>query len=419
MLLMRVYDLALASYFGLMRLISPFHAKAAKMVRGRKNLIDHLRERRDPLRRYIWIHASSLGEFEQGRPIIEGLKKEHPDLGICLTFFSPSGYEIRHSYPLADIVTYLPFDTSSQVTEFVKLLSPTMAIFVKYDFWLHTLDALSDQRIPTLLISALFRSSQIFFKPYGSLFRQRLGSFEHIFVQDSQSAELLRSIGITEVSVVGDTRMDRVRSVKEKGAVLPIMECIRRQADQQGLYIVVVGSSWEQDERVYLRALESREDIFLVIAPHTLDADRLTRLEKGSSRTLRRYTTLDARSSLDLTTETLVVDTIGLLSTLYRYADIAYVGGGFGAGIHNTAEAAVYGVPVLFGPCHHKFREAQDLLSLGGAFEVRDRDDLEAVVGGLLSDPHRLAKSGRASAEYIRQMSGATEQILVYISGKI
>ena len=408
---MVLYDFALGLYFGFLRVVAPLHTKARKMVRGRADTLPTLRKLRQPDKDYIWIHASSLGEFEQGRPLIELLKEKHPSLHICLTFFSPSGYEVRKDYPLADIVTYLPFDTSSDLPRFLDLLRPKIAIFVKYEFWLHTLDALHRREIPTYLISAIFRPTQIFFKKYGNTFRQRLSYYDHIFVQNAESANLLAGIGITSVSVGGDTRMDRVLHIARSSHNIPFFERIKERAKRESVRIVVVGSSWEEDESIYLPLFESIPQLFTIIVPHEITERHISSIRSLSSREVLLYTEYEDKDLTNLTSTTLVVDTVGMLSSLYAYADFAYIGGGFGKGIHNTAEAAVYGIPVIFGPKYEKFREAKALIEVGGGYTVKDSSGLESILVQWLSEDEALQRAGKAAGDYISSESGATEKI--------
>lgn len=410
-----LYNLGTGAYFLGIRLAAPFNPKARLMTEGRKETIERLREKRKPSDRYLWMHASSLGEFEQGRPVIEAVKKAHPGYKICLTFFSPSGYEVRKDYPLADIVVYLPFDGSKDLEAFVRLLSPEIVLFVKYEFWLGTLSLLRRMGIPTYLISAKFRPGQPFFKPWGVIFREALGAFKEIFVQEQGSADLLASIGVTNVTVAGDTRADRVIEIARNPARVPIVEKFASEAREKGLPVLVVGSSWDKDEERYLPFLKKhRDEMRVIIAPHEISGERLRNLE-GTVPPLKSR--LFSQGEAPVGTEVLVIDRIGLLSSIYAYADFAYIGGGFGAGIHNILEPAVYGLPVVFGPGHGKFAEAGALIKKGGAFSYETEEDLATILEKLLTDGDFRQRAGQASADFLRENSGATRLILSRIFG--
>ena len=405
-----LYRLGAGAYFTGVRIAAPFHRKARLMTEGRQGILPAVRQARQKGERYIWMHVSSLGEFEQGRPLIEAIKAAHPEYKICLTFFSPSGYEIRKDYPLADLVTYLPFDTSRDLRQFVDLLSPELVIFVKYEFWLNALFLLREKGIPTYLISAKFRPGQPFFKPWGGLFRSALRTFAHIFVQDSDSLLLLQKIGIDRVTVAGDTRADRVLRISETPRDLPIVRAFRHEAEASGRLVLVAGSSWERDEAHYLPLLKKHTDqVRAIIAPHEVGEERITSLLRSLSplRT-HRY----SRGMPPVGTEVLVVDTIGLLSSVYAHGDLAYIGGGFGAGIHNILEPAAYGLPVLFGPRYGKFAEARALVAQGGAFSYETDEELARLLQKLARDDAFRSEASRITLDYLRQSAGATSVIL-------
>ena len=414
-----LYDLAVSAYTTAVRCASPFHPKAKKMIQGRSCALKHLQDNRDANRKYIWIHAASLGEFEQGRPLMEYLKTTFPDIGICLTFFSPSGYEAQKKYPCADIVTYLPFDNSNDLSEFISTLSPIISIFIKYEFWLHTLDLLHQRNIPIFLISAIFRPNHFFFRPWGSIFRKRLKYYTQIFVQDSLSQTLLQQIGITTATVTGDTRMDRVNAIMQAGKNIPLIHDICEKIHSQKNKVIVFGSSWEADEKVYLPITEQYPNLFVIIAPHEITPAHITFIQTKSKRKVHLLSQLSQTTALTPAQDLLVIDSIGLLSALYRYADLAYIGGGFQSGIHNTAEAAVYGIPVIFGPKHKKFREAKDLIACGGGFSVSDSEEFQNILQELLSNEEQLQSSGLAAGCYIQSQLGATKKIAQYISSYI
>lgn len=409
---MNIYDMTLKAYFGVIRLIASRHRKAGLMTSGRKGLLDKLRAQRKPGDRYIWIHASSLGEFEQGRPLIEKLKEKHPEYKICLTFFSPSGYEVRKDYPLADIVTYIPYDTSSDLRPFIDILSPEKAIFIKYEIWLNTLFYLKEKGIPTYLISAIFRPTQIFFKSYGRIFRDALCCYSWIFVQNEDSFKLLKSIGVDGLSIAGDTRTDRVWDIKNNAKDDAFVEAFVGEAHAQGQKVMMVGSSWEEDERVYLPALIHDDRWRVIIVPHEITEKHIKSIRDTvpNSINIALHTESPTVEALK-ETRVLIVDRMGLLSSLYKYTDMAYIGGGFGRGIHNTLEAAVYDCPILFGPNHHKFMEAKALLACGAAFSVNSTEDVIAYLN-LLFDENARQSIGAKAGAYIRSNLGSTDIII-------
>ena len=371
-----MYSLIIHLYAFFIELISPFHKKARLMRLGQWKTNGILREKIDRNAKYIWFHASSLGEFEQGRPLIEKIKAEHPEYKILLTFFSPSGYEVRKNYGGADVVCYLPFDTPYRVKKFLDLSKPVMAIFIKYEFWDNYLSELKRRNIPVYIVSAIFRKEQLFFKWYGGMYRKVLSYFTHIFVQDDASRELLSKYGVTNVSVFGDTRFDRVQDVYKNTKQVPMVDLFVNNNRSDNQLTMVAGSSWQQDEEVYLNYFNEHPELKLIIAPHEIHKDHLMHIEsmlKRPSIRLSEATEKDIKGK-----SCLIVDSFGLLSSIYRYGDLAYIGGGFGAGIHNVLEAAVYGIPVIFGPKYQKFKEARDLLQVGGAFSITDEKTFES-----------------------------------------
>lgn len=360
---------------------------------------------------WVWIHASSLGEFEQGRPLIEMIKARRPDIRICLSFFSPSGYEVRKDYDLADAVVYLPFDTPRNARRFLDILQPSMAIFVKYEFWGNYLHGLKRRNVPTYLISSIFRPGQIFFKSWGGMFRNMLRCFNHLFVQDEASRNLLNGIGLTNVSINGDTRLDRVNDVKN----LPDGGAAALRGFNHGRFTIVAGSSWEPDEDLYLPWLNKHDDVCAIIAPHKFDDHRLEALRSRINGETRLMSQWSAEDAANPAIKAVIIDSFGLLSRLYRLADAAYIGGGFGAGIHNINEAAVYGIPVVFGPKHGKFKEAADLIACGGGYSIADGPSLTSRLDILKDRPAERAASGRSAASYIAHHLGATDRIYRHI----
>lgn len=405
-----IYNFGIYCYKQLVALAGMRNAKARKLTQGQKGIFDYLSQHADPQGGYLWIHASSLGEFEQGRPLIEAIRKARPDTRILLTFFSPSGYEVRKNYPGADLVCYLPFDLPGNVKRFLDLTRPTQAIFIKYEFWANYLNELKRRNIPTYSISAIFRPNQVFFRFYGGYFRRILRNFNHLYIQNEQSRQLLAGIGITNVSVVGDTRFDRVSDIRLSAKELPVVE-----AFAQGKKVLVVGSSWPKDEEFILDYFNHRDDIKLIIAPHEIHESHLLFIESRLKRPTLRYT--QATEATAATCDCLIIDCFGLLSSIYRYGTLAYVGGGFGAGIHNIAEAAVYNLPVIFGPNHRRFKEAHELIACGGGFAIDSGEAFRSTADRLLSDPDALATASHNAGHYIASHTGATRLILKDLFG--
>ena len=392
-------------YFWILRLVALFgHRKAKRLVNGQGRAIAELEAWRattagSPV---LWIHVSSVGEFEQARPIIERLRQELPFRKILLTFFSPSGYELRKNYNLVDKVLYLPFATSRNAKKWLNILAPEMAVFVKYEFWPAYLKALKKRHIPTYLVSAIFRPKQLFFMPWGKGYLKLLCAFKHIFVQDKASEILLRKHGVEWVSVAGDTRFDRVLEVQRSAKDLPLLE----HFVGENQHVIVAGSTWPEEEQMLAQYIAEHEDVRLVLAPHEIHEDHLHHIFQFFEGRYVRYT--EATPINVQKCRVLVVDTIGLLSSIYRYGQVAYIGGGFGAGIHNTLEAAVYGMPVVFGPKWTKFREARGLLDAGAAFSVNDYKQLSAALDEAFV---RRKEMGSAAAEYVVKESGASKII--------
>ena len=399
-----IFSFALYLYALAVILVSPFHKKARLMVKGQWNTFRILRKKILRGEKYVWFHAASLGEFEQGRPLMERLRREHPEYKILLTFFSPSGYEVRKDYEGADVVCYLPFDTPGNVRSFLRLARPCMAFFIKYEFWNNYLHACRRRHIPVYSVSSIFRENQVFFRWYGRSYSDVLRCVAHFFVQNEASRELLARKGITNVTVVGDTRFDRVIDIRRQAKDLPLVEAFK-----QGRTVQVAGSSWPEDEDLIIPFFNAHPELKLVLAPHVVSEDHLREIEGKLTRPFVRYT--QARPETVADADCLIIDCYGLLSSIYRYGEVAYVGGGFGAGIHNVPEAAVYGIPVIIGPNNRKFREAQDLLALGGCLEVTDSAGYDGEMAGLLTDPARLSKCGSLAGEYITKNAGATEAI--------
>ena len=387
--------------------------KARLMVQGHKQTFLILEKKIEEGASYIWFHVSSLGEFEQGRPLIEAIKKRNPEQKILLTFFSPSGYEVRKDYPLADIVCYLPIDTKRNARQFVDMVKPAMAIFVKYDLWPNYLKAVAAANIPAYLVSAIFRKEQIYFQPYGKWFRSVLCCFKQIFVQDNVSLALLNEIGITNAEKCGDTRFDRVLSIREQAKPLPLIESFVGETP----FVIVAGSTWPPDEDVLLPYLLQKRKIKIILAPHEIDEEHLQSIEERVGKSAIRYSRLEGAKKANY--RCLIIDCFGLLSSIYRYGSVAYIGGGFGAGIHNSLEAAVHGVPLAFGPNYEKFKEACDLVENGGGKVVKDELSLTYLLDHLKEDAADRIAMGELSAGYVEANAGATRHIMNVISSEL
>ncbi len=405
-----IYNFGIYCYKQLVALAGIRNAKARKLTQGQKGIFDYLASHADPKGGYLWIHASSLGEFEQGRPLIEAIKKAQPDTPILLTFFSPSGYEVRKDYPGADLICYLPFDLPGNVRRFLDITKPTKAIFIKYEFWANYLNELNRRNIPLYIISAIFRPNQIFFRPYGGYFRRILRNFTHLYIQNERSRQQLAGIGITNVSIVGDTRFDRVIEIRNAAKELPLVAAFAK-----GRKTLIAGSSWPKDEEFIIDYFNNRKDIKLILAPHEIHESHLQFIEKRLQRPFVRYT--QATPDEMATCDCLIIDCFGLLSSIYRYGTLAYIGGGFGAGIHNIAEAAVYNLPVIFGPNHGRFKEALELIACEGGFAVNNNTEFVAVADRLLDNPQQLATASQNAGNYIATHAGATRTILKDLFG--
>jgi 3-deoxy-D-manno-octulosonic-acid transferase len=385
-----------------------FNRKARLMVRGHWAVYRHLQDNIDPNAEYLWFHAASLGEFEQGRPLIEAIRERHPHYKILLTFFSPSGYEVRKNYAGADVVCYIPFDIKHLAKRFIRIANPKMAFFIKYEFWRNFLDELHRRGVPTYSVSSIFRTDQIFFKWYGGNYRSVLGDFDRLFVQNESSKELLKGIGVENVDVVGDTRFDRVISIRDAAKPVAIAETFKN-----GSRVLVAGSTWDPDEDIIISMFNSRPDLKLIIAPHVIDEAHLERIISKLRRPYVRYSQVNEHNLADK--DCLIIDNFGMLSSIYRYGEIAYIGGAFKTGLHNTLEAAVYGVPVIFGPDYRRFQEAGGLIENGGAFSIKSGEEFNTLMNRLLSDDKFLADSGARAGAYVTDNAGASEKVLTYI----
>lgn len=394
--LIRLYVLAI-------RLASLRSKKAKEWLRGRKDLYSELQNSIKENDRVIWMHCSSAGEFEQGKPIISGLKQQYPTHKIVVSFFSPSGYQVAKKTGVADYITYLPVDTRANAKKFIKALHPELIIFVKYEFWFHHLSEAAFRHIPLLLVSAVFRKDQAFFKWYGQFYRKVLLLFRHLFVQDKSSFQLLKEHNITHCSISGDTRFDRVREIAENFSGLPVIESFAGNDK-----VVVAGSTWKDDEKMLAGYMPAK----LILAPHEINEGHISQLEELFSNSVR-YSNWEKRTGKE---KVLIIDNVGMLSRLYKYATLTYVGGGFTRdGIHNILEAAVYGKAVVFGPNYQKYREAKELITSGGAFSVRDRDQWQNRIDNLLNNEGNLQSAGLHALHYVTKNTGGTAEVLHYI----
>ena len=408
-----LYRLSISLYVFAIRLAAIRSHKAKLWIEGRKGWKKQLHATALSDGSVVWFHCASLGEFEQGRPVIEEMKKQDPSIRVLLTFFSPSGYEVRKKYAGADHVMYLPIDSPAHAKTFLDLVNPTMVVFVKYEFWYFYMHELKRRGIPTFLISAIFRKNQIFFKSIGKWYRKVLFWYQHIFVQDKNSASLLQSIGVGEVSVAGDTRFDRVAQIADAAKQLPIIEDFKK-----GRQMIVAGSTWPPDEELLARYMKSTSnEVCLVIAPHEIHASNISRLQRLFSGSVVLYSDSFAETAADA--QVMVVDNIGLLSSMYRYGEIAYVGGAFKTGLHNVLEPACFSMPVLFGPEYSKFREAIGLVESGAGISILNYDELESHFNNLLINSSELDALSKVAGKYIQDNRGATLAIIEKTSNRL
>ena len=417
-----IYNIVIYFVLWGIAIASLFNEKVRKMWRGEREAFKILKQKVDPNAKYIWFHAASLGEFEQGRPLLERIRKDYPQYKILLTFYSPSGYEVRKNYEGADIICYMPVDTRLNAIRFLRLVRPVMAFFIKYEFWSNFLHILKHRNIPTYSVSSIFREDQVFFKWYGRSYAGVLKCFTRFFVQNEESKRLLEGIGITAVDVVGDTRFDRVLQIKEAAKQLPICEAFRtgvassQSADvpHHDFKVFVAGSSWPPDENIFIPFFNEHKDWRLLIAPHVIAEEHLKlilSLIKGKKVVRYTQTTPEEAAEADV----LIIDCFGLLSSMYNYGDVAYIGGGFGVGIHNTLEAAVWNMPVIFGPNNKKFQEAQGLLKSGGGFEINTYEDFSGLMSSLMNDETFLKQAGDKAGAFVAHLAGATDKVLASV----
>jgi 3-deoxy-D-manno-octulosonic-acid transferase len=405
----RLYDIIIYLVIGVIRIVALFNNKLSLFVKGRKDIFKTISSKLSDTDNVIWFHSASLGEFEQGIPIIEKLKDTYPDYKILVTFFSPSGYEIRKNYPLADCVTYLPFDTYKNAQKFIVTVKPKLAVFIKYEFWPNFLRVLKQKEIPTILVSGIFRENQLFFKWYSGFYRKALRTFTHFFVQNELSERLLKSIGFTNITVSGDTRFDRVNSIVKQGQKLAFIEDFSK-----GKTTLVAGSTWPEDEAIIVNYInnETAQNEKFIFAPHNIKEDGIVQLISSCQKSVCRYS--DVKK--DTNSQVLIIDSIGLLTTVYAYADIAYVGGGFNkSGIHNILEPATYGLPIIIGPNYSKFKEADELVRLNVCSSINNKVTFNKTLSTLVNNSNLIKEKGHKTKNYIKNNIGATDIIFKFI----
>ncbi|MBK0382157.1 3-deoxy-D-manno-octulosonic acid transferase [Pedobacter sp. SD-b] len=400
-----IYNIGIKFYYFLIWVVSFFNKKANLWIEGRKNW--RLRFKPDSSKKNIWFHFASLGEFEQGKPLLQALRKRFIDKKIVITFFSPSGYEVRKNSLLGDHILYLPLDTSKNAKDFIKIFNPEMAFFNKYEYWNHFFLELKKQEIPLYVTSSIFRKEQLFFKPYGGFYRKILECVTHFFVQNQTSAGLLKSIGLNNFTISGDTRFDSVTDLAQNRKVFPLID--KFKGDNK---LFICGSTWLEDEKLLSNFIStSPKGWKFIFAPHEISETNIKNLKKLCAEKAMGYSEIESTPGVEKR-RVLIIDNIGMLSSLYAYADAAYIGGGFGNGIHNTLEAAAYALPVVFGPKHQKFKEAIDLVALEGGFAINNQDELNKIFNQLTFDDGFRKKAGRIAGNYIKENVGATGIIM-------
>lgn len=409
------YDILIhvAGFF--LKIIALFNQKIGLFIKGRKQSFELLTNGLQPNDKTIWVHVASLGEYEQGLPVIEQLKLKFPEHKLVLTFFSPSGYEVRKNNTIADITIYLPWDTKRNAKKFIRLLNPTFVIFVKYEFWINYLDELQKKQIPTYLISGIFREDQAFFKWYGGFYKNALKAFDHFFVQNTNSENLIKSLGFSNVTVSGDTRFDRVFAISERNNQLDFIKEFK--ADKK---LVVAGSTWEADEKLLVEYINTHEtSTKFIIAPHNIKTEQITNLKSQISKSVVLFSELD--SVLDLSNiQVLIIDNIGLLTKIYSYADLAYVGGGFGnPGVHNVLEPAVFSIPIVIGKNYTHFAEATALVKQNGIISIENQKEFNQTLDSLLSDEVLRTEKGEICYDYVINQKGATQMIIDFLIEKL
>jgi 3-deoxy-D-manno-octulosonic-acid transferase len=403
------YNIGICLYATAVKITALFNPKATLWVKGRKNIFHDIKNALTGNEDIAWFHVSSLGEFEQGRPVMESFRLKYPNYKIFLTFFSPSGYEIRKNYEGADYIFYLPVDTKKNATQFLNLVKPNIAFFVKYEFWFHYLNQLNKRKIPTYIFSAIFRENQLFFKSYGTWYKKMLGFFTKIYVQNEESKQLLKTIHITNVEVGGDTRFDRVYALAKNAKPIELIEHFAKNNP-----VIIAGSTWEKDEELLAQYAQQTEfEVKWIIAPHEIHKSHIDKIISMFKQPVLKFS--EANYNNINTTNILLIDSMGILSSVYRYGTLAYIGGGFGNGIHNTLEAATYGLPVVFGPNYKRFKEACDLLDLSSGFSITNFVELKSIFHTLLINENLTMKSGQSASNYVNQMRGGTDILLSQI----
>ncbi|WP_273276530.1 3-deoxy-D-manno-octulosonic acid transferase [Maribacter polysiphoniae] len=404
-----IYNLIAQITWFFLKIVAFFHPKIKLFVQGRKDTFPILQKTIDKKKDVIWFHVASLGEFEQGLPVMEKIKAEYPTYQILISFFSPSGYEVKKNTPVADAVIYLPIDTLDNAKRFITSVNPKLAIFVKYEIWPNYLKVLGDHNIPTVLISSIFRKDQIFFKWYGGIMRKALDTFTQFFVQDEKSVNLLKGIGLNNITLSGDTRFDRVAEILERDNKLPFMEQFKGTSP-----CFVAGSTWPEDEAIMLPFInETQSPLKFVLAPHNIKPEHITDLKKSITKKTLLYSEWENNDPSQF--DVLIIDTIGLLTKIYSYSNIAYVGGAFATGLHNTLEPAVFGIPIIIGPDFSKFNEAKALVLKKGILVIKDRAEFDTTITQLLENPDYLRKTGQVNADYVNGNKGASIQIMAYV----
>lgn len=406
-----LYNLLIHLSAGIVQILSFFNPKIALFVNGRKNVFEVLKQSISETDQTIWFHAASLGEYEQGLPVMEMVKQKYPNHKIVLTFFSPSGYEVRKNNSIADVTVYLPLDTASNAKRFLDLVHPELVFIIKYEYWPNYLKELRKRKIKTYLISGIFRKNQVFFKWYGGFYREALKTFEHFFVQNEKSKKLLETLNYNNITVSGDTRFDRVAGILERDNQLDFVSNFK--GDSQ---LIVAGSSWPKDEEILLDFINnSTASAKFIIAPHNIKEDQILAFAERIKVSTIFYSKM---GTVDLSTfKVLIVDTVGLLTKIYSYADIAYVGGGFGnPGVHNLLEPATFGIPIVVGPNFSHFAEATELVEIGAALSINNATELEKTLNKLLNDLELQKNLGNKASQYVQQHKGATETISKYLS---
>ena len=405
------YNFSIWFYGIAVKIVSPFNSKAKQWIVGRKNIFNKIEQSIPKNENIAWFLASSLGEFEQGRPVIEEFKIKYPNYKILLTFFSPSGYEIRKNYTGADYIFYLPIDSKRNATKFIKIVNPKIVFFIKYEFWFHYLKQLHKKQIPTYIFSSIFREKQLFFKWYGAWYRQMLTFFTKIYVQETNSKELLAKININNVEIGGDTRFDRVYDLAKNAKPIELIEQFTQDS-----FTVIAGSTWDKDEEIIAEYIHNstNKNIKWIIAPHETHKLHIDKIEKLFKLPLLKFS--EANTQNINSAQILIIDSIGILSSLYRYGNIAYIGGGFGNGIHNTLEAATYGLPVIFGPNYKRFREACDLIDISSGFSISNLTEFKTTLNNLINDKLLREKASNSAKLYVNKMRGGTEKIISQLS---